>query len=278
MAIEISLYDTIGTNYPDGILQPVEPGYLRENCALGIDAVARKHLRDKLLLQFAILFRKRIDGRVKKVLRNRKLPRKLRRRKHRTVIFRDKLLQKIPYRPVGMRQIDMTAPHPMIRSWLARLDERRRLRIVDDHEFAIQRELLAIPLVVGQENIKVFLARMIRRSMQRIVERFGYLKKIFAAAYYFPFDVQVQLFRQRHQASEDFRHAAANGRRIHHLDAPPMQRARQRPQLLDFTRAKQLGIVIQRNASECQRLAHVFLLSRSISRRSLARALSKVLV
>src|SRR5438045_3045576 len=59
--------------------------------------------------------------------------------------------------------------------------------------------------------------------------------------------------------------------------SPPAQWTCQRSQLLDFTRAKQLGIIIQRNAAEGQRVAHVFLLSRSISRSNLERALSKVL-
>ena len=157
-----------------------------------------------------------------------------------------------------MRKINVAAPHPMICARLARFDERRRLRIVDHHEFRIQRQPLAILLVVGQENIKVFLAGMVRRSMQRVVKCLGYLKKILASAHDLPFNIQVQLFRQRHQASENFRYATANGCRIDHLDTPPEQRRCQSAQLLNFTRAKQLGIVIERYAPEGQDFTHAF--------------------
>ena len=98
----------------------------------------------------------------------------------------------------------------MICSRPARLNQRRRLRVVDDHEFGIQRQLLAIHLVVGEKNIEVSLTGMVRRAMQCVVKCLGYFKKILAAAHHFPFDVQVQFFRQRDQASEDFRYAAAN--------------------------------------------------------------------
>src|SRR5258708_8271665 len=119
---------------------------------------------------------------------------------------------------------------------------------------------------------------MVRRPVQRVVKRLGYLKKILAAAHDLPFDLEVQLLGQGDKASETFRHAAANGCRIDHLDATPAQRFGQGAQFLDFTCAKQFGIVIQRNATEGQGLTHAFLLSRSISRSSLARALSNVFV
>src|SRR5260370_4835687 len=119
---------------------------------------------------------------------------------------------------------------------------------------------------------------MVRRPVKRVVKRVGSLKKSLAAAHDLPFDLEVQFLRQGHQAIENFRHAAANGRRIDHLDAPPPQRLCQRAQLLDFTCAKQFGIVIQWNATEGQGLTHAFLLSRSISRSRLELALSSVFV
>src|SRR5439155_430954 len=89
------------------------------------------------------------------------LPPEFRRRKHGAVIFRNKLLEKIPDRSVRVRQVDVAAPHPMICSRPARLNQRRRLRVVDDHEFGIQRQLLAIHLVVGEKNIEVSLTGMV---------------------------------------------------------------------------------------------------------------------
>src|SRR5258708_20812749 len=126
--------------------------------------------------------------------------------------------------------------------------------------------------------MKSFWTGGLRRSMQRVVKRVGYRKKTLAAVHYLPMNIQLQFSRQRHQANENLRYAAANGGRIDHLDASPLQRLRQCTQLLDFTCAKQLGIVIQRNTPEGQGFAHAFLLSRSISRSNFARALSKVFV
>jgi len=85
--------------------------------------------------------------------------------------------------------------------------------------------------------------------------------------------------RQRHQAHQNFSHAAAYGRGINHLDAPPAQRFRERAKFLDLAGAQEFGIVVQWDARESQCLASkLFLLSRSISRSSLAREPSNVLV
>src|SRR5258708_20066454 len=56
LAIEISLYDTVGSDHANRILQAVEPRYLSEDSAQRINAIAGEHLRDEFGVQFTILF------------------------------------------------------------------------------------------------------------------------------------------------------------------------------------------------------------------------------
>ena len=76
---------------------------------------------------------------MKKILRNRKLAGEFRRRKDCTVIFRDKRLEEFPNSAIGMRKIDVASPDPMSSRILAGGDKASGLRIMDDHEFRIER-------------------------------------------------------------------------------------------------------------------------------------------
>ena len=108
--------------------------------ALGIDSkIAPAHRSIKSGSSSTILVRQRIDRRIEQILRNRQLPRKLRRRKDRAVIAMHPGLQEIPHGRIGPRKIDVAPPEPVAAlRCRPRFDERRRLRIVDHHEAAIQ--------------------------------------------------------------------------------------------------------------------------------------------
>ena len=278
MAIEITLYDPISPDNPDRILQPVEARDLREDRALGIDLIATEDLRYELRIEVAVFFRQWVDRRIEQILRNRKLPREFRRRKQGAVVSRDEFLEEVPDCAIGMRKIDVASPHPMIRPGRARLNESGGLRIMNHHKLGVQGEGRAIAFAVSEKNFEILRAGVIRRAVQGIVEGLGNLKKILAAHHHVPFDVDFQLFRERHQPVQNFRDAPANGGGINHLDAAAAQRFRKSAKFLNLAGAKQFGILIQWNPAEGQGLTHAFLLSRSISRSSLARALSKVLV
>ncbi len=100
---------------------------------------------------------------------------------------------------MGVREIDMATPHPMIYARSARLNESRRLGVVDHHEFGIERESRPITLVVHQKNFEIPPTCMIGRAVQCVMKCLGYLKKILAARHHVPFDVKLQFFRQGHQ-------------------------------------------------------------------------------
>src|SRR5882724_496979 len=102
LAVEVSLDDAVGADYTDGILQAVEARDLREDRTLGIDPVACENLSDEVPLKFLVFLGKRIDGRIKKILRNRKLAGKFRRGKHSPVIAGNEFFEEIPDRAVRM--------------------------------------------------------------------------------------------------------------------------------------------------------------------------------
>src|SRR6267143_4053140 len=123
LAIEISLHDTVSADHADGILQAVETRNLREDRALRIDPVAFEYFSDEVRLEFLIFLRERIDRRIEKILRNRKLAGKFRRRKHRSVIPGYKFLKEVPDRAVRMRKIDVAAPNPVVYAGFAGINQ-----------------------------------------------------------------------------------------------------------------------------------------------------------
>src|SRR5215469_3505181 len=100
-----------------------------------------ENLLDEFPIQRTILFRKGVDSGIEKILRYGKLARKLGGREHRPVIAGDEFFKEVPDRSVGVRQINVTAPDPVIRAGGAAVNERSRLRVVDDHEFSIEWKL-----------------------------------------------------------------------------------------------------------------------------------------
>ena len=124
-------------------------------------------------------------------------------------------------------------------------------------------------LVVREEDLERFRRQPVGLSVQRVVKRLGDLEEIGAAFEDLPADVDVELARERHEAVEDLRHAAADGGRIDHQHVALDERARQRPKLVDLGRPEQRDVVVEAgaHAASCW----------STSQSSVRRALSSVL-
>jgi len=92
--------------------------------------------------------------------------------------------------------------------------------VVTDHEFGNrEEEVVRLRSVVREENLEIPRTCVIGRAVQGVVERFRDVKEILASGHHVPFEMEIQLFRKRHQAIQDFRYAATNGGGIDHLDA-----------------------------------------------------------
>ena len=70
LAIEIALHNLVGANHSHRVLQAVEAGDLREQRPLFVDAEAADNGAYQFGRKIAILIGKRIDGRVKQILRD----------------------------------------------------------------------------------------------------------------------------------------------------------------------------------------------------------------
>src|SRR5271165_6016856 len=166
----------------------------------------------------------------------------------------------------------MAAPGPMIPVLLASLNQRGWLRIMDNHEFGVQRKPCEISFVAIEKYLKIFRVSVIRSAMQRVVERFRHSVKVIAAGHHVPANVQLEFFRERQQAVENFRNASAHCSRVNHLYAAASQWFCEHAQLVNLAFTKQRRVVIQRNSTGDRYFAHPFLLSRSISRSTLVKA------
>ena len=113
LAVEVALHDLIRANDADWVLQPVEAGNLREDAAVRVNVVSRENLLDISRIQFAILFRKRINRGIEKILRNRELAREFGRRKNRGIVTSGERAEEIPHVLIRPRQIDVAAPDPV---------------------------------------------------------------------------------------------------------------------------------------------------------------------
>src|SRR5206468_3257139 len=89
---------------------------------------------------------------------------------HGAVVARYKFFQEIPDRPVRMGKIDVAAPYPVIGAGFACLNQSRGLRVMNHHELGIERKCATIAFVVCEKNLEISRARMIRCTMQGIVE------------------------------------------------------------------------------------------------------------
>ena len=110
------------------------------------------------------------------------------------------------------------------------------------------------------------------------MEGFRNVKEFFRALHHVPANVEIEFFRERHEAVKNFRDAASHRSGVDHLDAAAAQRLGQSAQFLDFARTDHVRVIFQGNAVRRQDFGHTFLLSRSIRRSILARALSSVFV
>src|SRR5579864_4342170 len=149
---------------------------------------------------------------------------------------------------------------------------------MDHYKFGIQRKRRATPFVVREKDFEILGFWVIRLAVQSVVEGFCYIEKFLSSRHHVPAKPEIELFCEGHKAVENFRNAAANRGGVDHFDAAAAQRFGQGAQFLDLAGAYHLRIVFERDAACRQNLRHAFLLSRSIRRSILARALSSVLV
>ena len=117
--------------------------------------MASKHLGNEFCRKFAIFLRKRINRGVEKILENGKTAGEFGGGKNGGVVTRHISMEKIPNRGVGMGKVDVAAPDPMIFGLGAIIDKAKRLGVMDNDEFGIEREAMKVALLVFAEDFEV---------------------------------------------------------------------------------------------------------------------------
>src|SRR5580704_1936705 len=131
----------------------------------------------------------------------------------------------------------MAAPGPMIRVLLATLDQRSGLRIMNDHEFSVERKPRAVTVVAGEKNFKILRLRVIRSAMQRVVKRFRHAVKVVSTGHDVPAHIQLEFLRERQEAVQNLCHTSTDSGRVDHLYAAPSQGLREYAQFVDLALA-----------------------------------------
>src|ERR1700680_2356561 len=132
----------------------------------------------------------------------------------------------------------MTAPNPVARVIGARVDESCRLGVMNYGEFTIKCHPLTILFVVGEIDIEVFRPGSVMLAMKRVVKGLGDLEKIVATGHDIPTNGQIKLFREGHQAIQDFRDAAADRSGVDHLNGALVKRLGERAKFGDLRRTE----------------------------------------
>jgi hypothetical protein len=117
---------------------------------------------------------------------NRQLLRELRRREERRVVAAHPLLEKRPDATVRMRRIDVAPPDDralrVARPTGAAAEEghRRRLRIVDDDEIAVEIDLARVGLVPADEDVVVLWRELEPQRLERSVREHAQRRELLA--------------------------------------------------------------------------------------------------
>ena len=111
------------------------------------------------------------------------------------------------------------------------VDQPDRLRIVDDHEVVVVREVARVQLLVASEDLLVRLAQPVRVALDRVVNRLRDVEEVLGSADDPPLDLEARVLHQRHERVVDLRDTAAERSRREVHD--PLSRER-RGQLADL--------------------------------------------
>ena len=175
-----------GLDHALRILPGVEPGDLHDEWQIGRNVVMGEPLVHLGIAQLPVLDRKRVDRRHEEDLRWRETLCILAATKNRCVIFFDEPGQIVPESRVRPGQLDVAAPNPGI-LFLIVLDQRKRLRIVDDDIIVIE----VVPNRILMDHAFVDLQFEVREvdiaALQCIVHFLGDIEEVRRALDHSPF-------------------------------------------------------------------------------------------
>src|SRR5579872_1698427 len=106
----------------------------------------------------------------------------------------------------------MAAPEPVPFLLRARLNERRRLRIVDNRKFTVKLQPLPIHFIGGKKNLEIFPSRHVGSAVQGVMKSLRHFKKILAPGNNVPPRTKSEFVHERNQAIQNLSHSPTHGR------------------------------------------------------------------
>ena len=234
----------VGLDHPQRVLETVKAGYLEKK---GFVPGNPQTIEDFLLLsggKLPVFVAQRIDGGIDEKLGNGQPLREPGQRKNRPVVLHHILPQKIPYLPLGMRNIDVAAPDPPSPFGFLE-DQGRRLGIVDNHVIGVQGQplgILAVDLPIGFQH---FRGKILLFALQGVVKRLGHGEEIFGSRYDLPAGLYANVLKEGNEASQDFGDAAPHPGRIDMQNSSSPDLLRQTPQKIDRAFRRHLPIRVE---------------------------------
>jgi hypothetical protein len=189
------------------MVQAVKASDLQQHGPSPRDPEAVQHLADLGPGQVPVLFSQRIDRGIDQELGDGQPLGKPRQREDRRIVFQDMPAEHRPDRTMRLAGIEMAAPHPL--PPLAMIDQRRRLRIMDEHEIRIEIQCLG----VSGRDVQVGAVHLVGNGDRASLESIGNpprdIGKLLCARDDFPPRLDPHGLHDGHQPPEDFRHAAS---------------------------------------------------------------------
>jgi hypothetical protein len=235
----------------DGVLEPVEPGHLQQHRALGVEPEPLGHTGDVLVREVEVLVAQRIDARGDEVLGMRERLGERGQGEHAGVAVADELPEERPDGAVRAADVDVAPPDPLPTSSRAQRQQRRGLRVVDEHEVGLLEygpEPLGVALVDLEVGVQEAAADVDRAPLQGVVKPLRRREELRIARDHLPRGGQAELPLQRHELRQDLGDATSGARRVHVDDARPLEPARQPADVIDDAGARDTGVGVEPRA------------------------------
>src|SRR3954471_7084997 len=170
------------------------------------------------------------------------------------VVAADRGEQKVEDLLVRRREVDVAPPDPARLRLGEVVDQANRLRIVDDHEVVVVREVARVQLLVASEDLLVRVAQAMRVALDRVVNRLRDVEEVLGSANDPPLDLEAGVLHQRHERVVDLCDTAAERgcREVH--DPLPCERRGELAYLLHQPARGERRVIRERLVSDVDEL------------------------
>jgi len=134
-------------------------------------------------------------------------------------------------------------PDPVAAARPAVVEDRRGLRVVDDHEVPGAVERLRVRAVVAAEDLLLLLGQRDVRALERVVDRLRHVEELVLAVDHLPLGLEPRVAHERDERVEDLGDAAAEGRGREVQDALALERLGERLDLIHDAAARDRRVV-----------------------------------